>query len=168
MKIKILFPLLALLLANTAQGASLPLKKTHVFDDWVLYESLKGNKKECHAMSLPYRTRAFYGVKSQSWVALNFVAYNTFTVSAHSGFDIDHNAGLLINVDTGAKISLETLDNGQIWTYSSVQDAQLINALMHGNAYFTTRSYTVTGQTALDYYSLKGFNNIIKHMNKNC
>jgi hypothetical protein len=154
--------------SNTAQAKLPLLKKTHAFGDWSLYNSVVGSEKQCYATAQPYRTKSFVGIRETPWLSVRFVGYNKFTVSASAGFTINHKSGFVIESDAGDKISLLTLQNGRIWSYSNKQDMHLINMLMRGDKYFTTRSYAYNDQTALDYYSLEGFNEVLKYMNKNC
>ena len=169
MKTRAIFTIIScIMLCGNAYGKLSPLKKTKVFEDWVLYEGTSHNKKACYASVTPYRTRSFVGIRGKPWIAVSFVDYDKFTVSAYSGFDIDNSAGFQIESDKGEAINLKVLADGQIWSYSNKQDIHLINSLLQGDMYFTVRSYSVDNQTALDYYSLKGFNKIINYMNKSC
>lgn len=167
MKCKLLALVLSLLFSVEA-GATIKLHNHHNFGDWRLYEGKEGNKKVCYAMVEPYRTRSFIGMREKPWVALTFFERNALTVSAHSGFNIDTKTELVLDIDNGSSISMHVLPTGQVYSYSSAQDVQIINALMQGESYFTIRSYGINQQTALDYYSLKGLHEIIKYMNKHC
>lgn len=169
MKRRVMLNALCLLLVFSNVGeAAVRLYNNHTFGDWRLYEGKDANTKVCYAVAEPYRTRAFHGIKSKSWVAITFLGRNQFTVSGHTGFDTDTSAPWILDIDGNDPIALHVLPSGEIWSYSSAQDVQIINAMMQGDAYFTVRGYSSSKQTILDYYSLKGLHKIIKYMNKNC
>lgn len=154
--------------SNISFSSAVKLSHNHHFGAWTIYEGTKNGKKLCHAVAEPFKTRAFHGIRNKPWVAINFMGLDRFTVSADSGFNIDISKGWIIAIDNGHSIALKVLPSGEIWSYSSTQDVQLINELMQGKNLFTVRSYNHEKQTALDYYSLKGLHKAIKYMNKYC
>jgi len=155
-------------LQSIESEAVVRLHNNHTFGDWHLYEGKDNKTKVCYAIVEPYRTRAFHGLRSKPWLAITFLGHNKFTVSGNSGFDVNSSTEWILDVDNISPISLHILPNGEVRSYSSIQDVQIINALMQGELHFTVRSYSTSKQTALDYYSLKGLQKIITYMNNHC
>jgi hypothetical protein len=157
-----------LLSAAFVEAAPVRLYNKHTFGDWKLYEGKDEGRKVCYAVSEPYRTRGFYGIKSKSWISITFLGKDKFTVSGNTGFNTLPNSEWILKVDNNHPISLQVLPNGSIWSYSSKQDIQILNAMQSGLSNFTVRSYSTSNQTSLDYYSLKGVRKAISYMNQNC
>jgi hypothetical protein len=169
MNFKLITVFIALTMLNQSSALAVArLYNKHTFGDWKMYEGLEGNKKVCHAVIKPYRTRAFDGQRLTPWVAITFLGRNQLTVSGSSGFPIDKKKGWVVEINKGEAINLKVVDDSEVWTYSSAQDVQLINALFKGERYFTVRSWSKNKQVTLDYFALKGLSSVVKYMNKHC
>ena len=138
------------------------------FENWEIYKEKKQNgKEECHAVISPFKTRAFNGIREIPFLAYSFKGSKQYTLSISPGFVLDGNKKVSVNIGKKS-FDLKNGNKNTAWTYSAVQDISIYSHLLLGNNVFLVRSYSKTGDTALDYYNNEGLIDAIHYMESNC
>lgn len=134
-----------------------PLVFVKTFSYWsVYYELKKNNIMVYHAISFPNSTKVYSGLRNTPYIAVTYLSPRMYTISMYSGFIIDTRSPLILRVDDKT-YTLHTLHDSFGYTYSSVQDIELINDFIKNSCNtLEARSYDATSALAVDYYMLFG------------
>lgn len=143
------------------------LKLVETFQDWEVYHQIFNNNVQCHAISSPYKTKAFDGVREAPYLIVSFKGRNQYTISLSSGFFINKQSGVILQTNNRSYLLNSTFPRAA-WTYSSSQDAAIINDIIKDGRSLSIRSYDLSDDIALDFYSLKGILEALQYMEKSC
>lgn len=116
----------------------------------------------CYIYSEPQRSRATASDHEGRYIVIvNNGGYATLGVA--SNFDLDASKGFILSVNSRDHL-LNITSSTQAQTFTSYQDADVINDLIKDQNFIKVRSYSADDKTALDYYSLEGFKNSLKKL----
>ncbi len=143
------------------------LKHMKAFGDWEVYvEEDQQGKKLCHALSKPYRTKAFHGVRNLPFVAVTMEG-STYTLSTYPGFTLDHTQPPILSVQD-KDFALKVERQGHAITYSDISDVSIFNHIMGSKGNFSIRSYSKYDRVAVDIYTISGLRAALDYMHQNC
>ena len=143
------------------------LKLVKTFQDWEVYHQISNSTTKCYAFASPYRTKAFEGVREAPYLIISFKGKMQYSISLNPGFLIDKNNEIILKTNNRSYLLNSALPN-YAWTYSSMQDKAIIEDMIKDGRSLSVRSYNVSDDTALDFYSLKGMTEALKYMEENC
>ena len=164
---KKLFCILFFLLC-TYEAASIPLREEATFHDWSVFITTNEHlPNTCYALSTPYRTRALSLLRNLPFLIIKHVEGNNFTLSATSGFLLNPNYGMIIQIGRRSH-RLVGGSNEFTWTSSYLQDRSILEDMLSGQEYLKVRSFSRNNDSVLDYYSLIGLSEALTYMEHNC
>jgi hypothetical protein len=141
---------------------------TKMAGDWKVIKGEKEGINFCYAYTVPFRTKAFDGdFRNHPYIILETKGASEVSLGVNSGFVIDGGKGYTIKVnDTVHLMNIKLSQNA--WTYSAPQDTRILNDMIEDGHFVEVSSYDNKDHIAVDYYSLKGFTQALKHLYTNC
>jgi hypothetical protein len=143
------------------------LQHVKTIGDWEIFKKIENEKITCHAMTVPYRTKAYESVRDVPSISFTYKGPRQYTLSVNTGFAVDRQAGLILETNRRSHI-LDTNLLRSASTFSSIQDVAIINDMVKDGQSLSIRSYSTNDETALDFYSLKGLFESLNFLEKNC
>lgn len=160
--IKLISKFLFLLLLISTKAYAIELQEMGTFGRWVVYKNLAENS--CHAISRPYRSALFSGLRSTPFIAVSS-ANQAYSITAYPGFTI--NPTMNTTMQIGLKsYSLETVYGGYALTYSPQQDQNLLKYLLKNNRSFRVHAKSINDKYSMDFYTTEHLKDALDFMQK--
>jgi hypothetical protein len=136
--------------------------------DWKVIKGKFEGNEFCYAYTTPFRTKAYDGEnRNTPYLLIANKGKNQLSFGLNSGFIIQADQGVTFGVN-GKERLLDIKLNENAWTYSEIQDTEIINDMIEDGISIQVRSYDMKDDTAVDYYSLNGIKHVLKHLDTNC
>lgn len=135
--------------------------------DWNVVKTDDGIEKHCIAYSKAFRSKGSSVIRNEPFAIIEYKGHKQYSFGVNPGYAIDVQKGVVVKVDDRARlIDVKLAYNA--WTYSEVQDVHLINEMLKNQRFIKVRSYNINGESAVDYYSLRGLTNLVNYFETRC
>lgn len=137
------------------------------FGDWYAYELMEEGRKTCYIVSKPTRSKGKY--KSRGDVVA-FVTHRpkegeTDVVNFQAGYT--YKKGSKVTAKIGDETFTLITDRDAAWSRNAKDDRTLVSAMIKGLTMMVT-GRSKSGVSTTDIYSLRGFTNARKRINRSC
>jgi hypothetical protein len=156
-----------IILAITLGISSANAATSKMIGDWKVVKSSFEEQSYCFAYTTPFRTKGLIEERNDPYLILVNKGKNAVTLGVAPGFLINGDQGVTVGLNNKEYLLNVKLDENA-WTYSENQDASIINDMIIDAEILQTRSYTSDVKPAVDYYSLKGIQTVLKFLSSNC
>lgn len=133
------------------------------FGSWKLVNN--PNNQGCFIYTVAQRTRGKTDLDGRAYIYFKKVGYKSYTFGVLTSAPANKSNGVVLETDQ-RYWELQHSISQNAWTYSSVQDVDLINELMLGGSYIRVKYFDEGGEGVLEYFSLKGLQAAYKALGK--
>ncbi|MDZ5760985.1 hypothetical protein [Lyticum sinuosum] len=142
-------------------------KKVITYGKWdVIVRRVGTTKFTCHIISKPLRSALYSGIRNQPYIMIHHFGYEKFILGGSSGFVIESNPTIYIS---GIYYSIGLNNNFFYKEISRYNNINIINKMRTDmDEMIILYTSDISGNIAIDYYSLNGINNALNYMNNYC
>ncbi len=139
---------------------------TKSFKDWTYYSSGNKYSRHCLIYSEPLRVKSQLSEARQApYLYIRKRGVRQFSLGVYPGYEQDITKVPILTIN-GRKYPLKIELPDYSWTSSSVHDVSIIDEMIQASRFVTVHSYGIDGSVTLDYYSLKGFMQGLRQLDK--
>ena len=165
MNIKLLFLCLILFGINIVYaGNGEPMD---VFGEWTVFRTVENRKTFCYMMNIPQNKSSNILKRGEPFfLVIKEKGKRYPEINLSTGFQISNRANSA-EIEVNNKLFPLITRYDQAWAYSAENDVSIIN-LLGKNAIFVVSAFSENGERSVDVYSLLGFSEAYRAINKLC
>lgn len=149
--------------ATEAEAKHAKHKAIESFGDWKVVNNPKN--QGCFIYTVAQRTRGKTDIEDRAYIYFKKVGYKSYTFAVLTSAPAKKSKGVILETDQRYWELQHSLTQNA-WTYSSVQDVDLINELMLSKQSVRVKYYDEDENGVLEYFSLKGLPAAYKALGK--